>query len=117
MIQGVIETSDLVYGDTWDGLTFEVSGASIGLLARVQFGMQDGDGKLLLLDSVDDLAQENLAFTLASASPWVILVKPRDLEFAPGTVTFWLKTFTTEGVGKTYVAGSFDILDKDPLVL
>ncbi len=110
MTPGEVTLSSYSYGDTWNGIaqiTVAVGGSPPAAnLASVEMEFRPRSvpsKQAKLLTSPDDI-------TIVSAANWEISIPAQDLELNAGKYDWYLTTVDADGVRKTYIKGTIEVL-------
>lgn len=114
-----VKLPDTFKGDTWDGLTWELSSVDAddtrfsATLSLCRFELQTLAGVAAL--SLSSATAGQITINNATANSWSVTVEPRILSIAAGEYLYGLEFTDADGVVKTYLTGSLTVLD-DPVI-
>ena len=114
-----VKLPDTFKGDTWDGLTWEISSVDAddtrfaAALVGCRFELQTLAGVAAL--SLSSATAGQITINNSAANAWSVTVESRILSLAAGEYLYGLEFTDADGVVKTYLTGSLTVL-ADPVL-
>lgn len=114
-----VKLPDTLKGDTWDGLTWEISSVDpddtrfAAALSLCRFELQTLAGVAAL--SLSSATAGQITINTSTANAWSVTVEPRILSLSAGEYLYGLEFTDADGVVKTYLTGSLTVL-ADPVL-
>jgi hypothetical protein len=114
-----VKLPDTFKGDTWDGLTWEISSVDpddtrfAANLSLVRFQLQNLANVSAL--SLSSATPGEITINTATANEWSVTIEPRILTIEAGEYLYGLEFTDADGVVKTYLTGSLTV-QHDPVI-